>query len=182
MSNEPISPNRNKKGGKLFPALCNLFGTFILVAAIVSCLPVVVPQIMGYEIFNVTSPSMTPEIPVGSVLYVEAVEPANLVEGDVIAFKSNDSVIAHRVVRNQKVEGKLTTKGDANADEDMYVVPYDAVVGRVKSHYPLIGGLMEFYTSIIGKIYVVIFAACGAMLNLLAGRIRERRRAGEQQE
>ena len=33
---------------------------------------------------------------------------------------------------------------------------------------------MRVYTSNIGKIYVLAFAACGAMLNMLAGRLRGR--------
>ncbi len=171
-----------RKGGKLLPALCNIFGTLILLAAIASCLPAVVPKLMGYEIYNVTSASMEPKIPVGSVLYVEPVQPMDLVEGDVIAFMSGDTVIAHRVVKNQTVEGEITTKGDANAGEDMNAVPYEAVVGKVAMHFPFLGDLMAFFTGTVGKVYVIIFAACGAMLNLLAGRIRERRRAEAEQE
>ncbi len=181
MSKDPISPNRNTKGGKLFPALCNLFGTLILVAIIAACLPVAVPRALGYEIYNVTSPSMEPEIPVGSVLYVKTVEPVELQEGDVIAFMSGAGVIAHRVVRNQTVEGELTTKGDANAGEDLNAVPYEAVVGRVKSHFPVVGNLLGFLSSTVGKIYVIIIAACGAMLNLIAGRLRDRRRASDEE-
>ena len=44
-----------------------------------------------------------------------------------------------------------------------------------------VGELMEVYTSTIGKIYAVCFAACGAMFNILAGRLRERNRYSEQE-
>lgn len=171
-----ISPEPRKKRGKLLPALCNLLGTFILIAAIASCLPVVVPRFMGYEVYHVISGSMEPEIPVGSIVYVEAVRPEDIAVGTVIAFQSGDSVITHRVVENHLVEGEFTTKGDANAGEDMNSVDYDNVIGRVARHYPVLGALMELYTSTIGKIYIILFAACGAMLNLLASRIRDNRR------
>ncbi len=58
------------RGGKLIPALCNLLGTLILVLVIASCLPLTVPRLFGYEIYEVVSGSMEPEIPVGSVIYV----------------------------------------------------------------------------------------------------------------
>ena len=51
----------------------------------------------------------------------------------------------------------------------------------MEAHYPLLGGMLVLYTSNVGKIYAVCFAACGAMLNLLAGRLRERRAFQEQQ-
>ena len=125
------------KGGNLVPALCSLAGTLILLSVIASCLPVTVPRLMGYEIYNVVSGSMEPEIPIGSILYVEKIPPEEIREDDVIAFWSNDSVIAHRVVKNKIVEGTFTTKGDANAEEDMNDVEYGALIGRVSSHYPI---------------------------------------------
>ena len=69
-------------------------------------------------------------------------------------------------------------------EKDMEDVLYGQLSGRVARHYPLIGGVMTLYTSKIGKAYVICFAACGAMFNILAGRIRARRKeklAGSQQ-
>lgn len=168
-------PRSTKRKGGVIPALCNILGTLILVAVIASCLPVTVPRLFGYEIYNVVSGSMAPEIPVGSILYVERCSPLDVEEQDVIAFQSASSVITHRVVKNDQVEGEFITKGDANAAEDMNSVEYDALIGRVKYHFPFLGGLMALYTSGVGKAYIVCFAACGAMLNLLAGRLRDRR-------
>ncbi len=168
-----------RKGGKVIPALCNFFGILILLAVIASCLPLTIPRYMGYEIYNVVSGSMEPEIPVGSVIYVDIIDPEEVQEKDVIAFRSNGSVITHRVVQNKLVEGEFVTKGDANAAEDMNTVPYMNLIGRVKYHFPVIGQLMVLYTSNIGKAYVICFAACGAMLNMLAGRLRARSREAE---
>ncbi|WP_434309827.1 signal peptidase I [Hominifimenecus sp. rT4P-3] len=166
----------------VLPAFCNLAGILILLLVILSCLPVTVPKFLGYEIYHVVSGSMEPEIPLGSILYVERVEPVEIQSGDIIAFQRGDSVVTHRVTKNQQVEGKFTTKGDANAEEDMNTVPYAALLGRVKSHYPKLGALLGLYTSSVGKVYVLCFAACGAMLNILAGRIRERRRLSSKGE
>ena len=146
----------------------------LLVLLVVVCVPLTVPRFFGVHIYSVVSGSMEPGIPVGSAIYVQAVEPEIVEEGDVIAFYSGTSVIAHRVVRNQTVEGEFTTKGDANEQEDMNPVRYGELIGRVSCHYPVLGLLLEAYTSTLGKVYLICFAACGAMLNMLAGRLRNR--------
>ncbi len=182
MSKEQLrsgQPSRKrKKGGGLLPAFCNTAGTLMLLAVIGASLAVTAPRFAGYGIYEVVSASMEPEIPVHSVIYVKETPPEEIAAGDIIAFESGESVITHRVVKNHVVEGSFTTKGDANAREDMQDVPYLSLIGKVVRHYPFLGGMMTLYTSKIGKAYVICFAACGAMFNILAGRIRARRRAG----
>lgn len=168
--------NENKTGCFLAAKGMQVLGTGLLIALVLVCLPLTLPRMFGYHIYSVISGSMEPEIPVGSVIYVEEAVPEEVQEGDVIAFWSNDSVVAHRVVKNKVVEGAFVTKGDANAEEDMNDIDYEALVGRVAAHYPMLGELMILYTSSVGKAYVVCFAACGAMFNILAGMLRERRR------
>lgn len=164
------------KGGSFISALCNIIGTLMIVAVILTYLPLSLPRLMGYEIYEVVSGSMEPEIPVGSVVYVKPTAPVELEPEDVIAFWSGGTTVTHRVVQNRTVEGELVTKGDANKTEDLHTVPYDDVIGRVQRHFPMVGHLMSLYASTIGKVYVLCFAACGAMLNILAGRMRERQR------
>lgn len=182
--NNDTSENRSEhRGGKFLPALCSVLGTLILISVILVCIPVTVPKLMGYEIYDIVSGSMEPEIPVGSAVYVKVAAPEEVQEGDVIAFwrgaPAEDgeedgpvTVVVHRVVRNQVVEGWFETKGDANSDVDMSKVPYDDLIGSVVYHIPLLGGLMGLLGSTVGKMYVICFAACGAMLNILAGRMR----------
>ncbi|MCH5191516.1 MAG: signal peptidase I [Oscillospiraceae bacterium] len=166
--------NKRHKGGKLLSALCNLLGTLILLAIIASCLLIVVPQFKDYHVYHVVSGSMTPEIPIGSIVYVQSTAPEDIQTDDIIAFRSGDSVITHRVVTNHLVEGEFTTKGDANEVEDANRVDYDELIGKVVRHYPYLGELLVVYSTKIGKIYIILFAACGAMLNILASRIRAR--------
>lgn len=161
---------------RLGPALCNIFGTLILLAVIASGLLLTLPKLLGYETYNVVSGSMEPEIPIGSLIYVAPAEPASVEEGEIIAFESGDSVVTHRVVRNRQLEGEFITKGDANEKEDVNPVPYGGLIGRVVRHIPYLGQYMLIYTTNVGKIYVICFAACGAMLNILASRIRARRK------
>ncbi|MDD6346816.1 MAG: signal peptidase I [Lachnospiraceae bacterium] len=162
------------RGGKIIPALCNIVGTLILLVVIAMACSLVVPRALGYQVYHVVSGSMAPAIPVGSAVFVRSVDPAELAEGDVIAFISGGSVVTHRVTANQVVEGYLTTKGDANEAEDPSGVDYSEVIGRVERHIDRLGTFLTIFETTIGKIYLLIFAACGAMLNMLAGRLRSR--------
>ena len=66
------------KGGKIAPALCNILGILILASVILTCVPIVVPRMIGYDVYNIISGSMEPAIPVGSLIYVEAAVPADI--------------------------------------------------------------------------------------------------------
>lgn len=159
---------------RMLPGLCNLLGTLILLAVIAVCLPLALPRFMGYEAYEVVSGSMEPEIPVGSVVYVKYTEPEDIEEEDVIAFESNSSVIVHRVKQNKVVSGEFVTKGDANEAEDFRTVSYSDLIGRVEYHFPIVGRLMSVYATRAGKIYLLMAAGCGVMLNMLAGSLRRR--------
>lgn len=157
---------------KLVSVLCNVSGTLILLLVIALCLPMVLPKVLDYEVYHVVSGSMEPEISVGSLVLVEAAAPETIAEGTVIAFRSGGSVVVHRVIQNKLVEGAFVTKGDANPIEDRKEVPYGQLIGTVAAHIPAAGQLLAVCGSTIGKIYLLLSAACGAMLNMLAGRLR----------
>ena len=71
----PSGQPSRKKGGGIIPALCNIAGTCMLLAVIAASLAVTVPRFLGYDIYEVVSGSMEPEIPVHSVIYVEEAAP-----------------------------------------------------------------------------------------------------------
>jgi len=167
-----MSKNANK-GGSFLPALCSIIGTAILIGVIILLIPMSTPRLFGYDMYNVVSGSMAPEIPVGSMIFVEAVDSGELKEDDIIAFYRNGSVITHRVVENNILEGKITTKGDANNTEDMAPVMYKEVIGRVRFHIPILGDLSSHLTSSFGKIYLLALIVLGLLLHLLAVRLRD---------
>ena len=164
-----------KKPGLLIyvPAFCSLIGTLMLLVVIAAALPLTVPNFMGYDVYNVVSGSMEPTIPIGSIIYVKDTDPADIKSGDIIAFKSGDSVIMHRVKENKVVEGTFVTKGDANEAEDMNNVPYDVLIGIVVRHIPILGQLMILFGSTLGRLCMICFAACGAILNILSSRFSD---------
>ena len=165
-------PARKRGEGKLVPVLCNVFGTILIIVVFAMVLPLSVPQLMGYEVYEVVSGSMEPAIPVGSVIYVRPVPPADVEEEEIVAFYEDDSVVSHRVVANRVAMRELVTKGDANNTEDLEPVPYDNVIGKVALNIPVLGKIMALYSSNVGKIYLFIALACGFMLNILADRLR----------
>lgn len=155
------------------PAFCSLIGTLMLLTVIAAALPLTVPAFMGYDIYNVVSGSMEPAIPIGSIIYVKTIDPVDIEKSDVIAFQSGESVIMHRVVKNDIINGTFTTKGDANNGEDISEVPYANLVGIVVRHIPVLGQLLTLFASTFGRFCMICFAACGALLNVLAGRFRD---------
>lgn len=157
---------------KLIPVLCNIGGTLILLLVIAICLPMVLPRFLDYQVYHVVSGSMEPEILVGSLVLVKETPPEKIPEGEVIAFRSGGSVTVHRAVQNKVVEGEFVTKGDANSDADPGSVPYRQVIGLVVRHIPILGEILSLCSNTVGKIYLLLLAACGAMLNMLAGRLR----------
>ncbi len=164
-----------KRGGGIAAGLCNVLGTLLLVVVIGLCAPLTVPRFMGYQVFDVITGSMEPEIPVGSAVFVKSADPASVVEGDIIAFADENGTIVHRVTYNRTSLGEFVTKGDANNVEDLKPVPYDALIGRVEAHVPFFGSFMAIYSSTVGKVYLLLTAACGVMLNVLASRMRSTR-------
>ena len=166
--------NSENKGGKVFPALCSVLGTLILLGVIAAFIPLTVPRLMGYEIYEVVSGSMEPEIPVGSILYVEETPPEEIEAGDVIAFMRNDTVVSHRVEENRYVEGEFITKGDANSGEDPEPVGYGSLEGKVERHIPALGIVMSLLAGNTGKLYAVILLGCGVMFHMLARILRSR--------
>lgn len=169
-----MSKTETKKRGGAVSALCRIIGILFIVVVILTAIPLTVPRLLGYEIYNVETGSMEPEYPVGSVIYVKAVAPEDIRENDVITFQSEGGVVTHRVMVNRIVEREFVTKGDANESEDISPVPYASLIGIVDKHYPFLGKFLVVYSSTLGKVYVLAFAACGVLLNVLGSMLKRR--------
>ena len=160
----------------MIPALCNIAGILILLSVILTCLPVTVPKLLGYEIYHVVSGSMEPAISVGSVVYAKRINPQEIEAGDVIVFyggHDSSAVITHRAVENHKEEQELLTKGDANAGNDMLPIAYNNVIGRVGLSVPILGILLPLVTETSGKLYLVGILGAGVLFRILGSRLRD---------
>ncbi len=163
---------RKADRGQIAPALCNIIGTALIIAVIFTALPLTLPRLSGYMIYNVISGSMEPTLSVGSVIYAKYKEPSEIEKGEIIVYDHNGTVITHRVERNFEIDRCFITKGDANMNPDPDEVPYENYIGVMDRHFPIVGRFYSAYSSTVGKVYAGLLAACGLMLNLIATRLR----------
>lgn len=166
---------KNRKNKKSpVSAMCSALGTVLLIIIILLCIPLTVPRVFGYEIYSVVSGSMEPEIPIGSLVFIDDTDPQFVEENEVIAFyggRDTNAIITHRVVENRVVMGEFITKGDANQTNDMNSVDYDEFIGRVVLSLPKIGVMAQFLTSIMGKIGAACMIGLAVVLHLLASAL-----------
>ena len=134
----------------------NTVATFaLLLSAILVALLVVLPRLTGAIPLTVLSGSMEPTIPVGSVVFVQPIDPHDIRPGDVITFQAapgSDELVTHRVIKVQRetVPLSFVTKGDANKGKDLDPTPMGAVHGRVWFHVPVIGAVGAFMHGGVG--------------------------------
>lgn len=182
-----MGTNKKKKIG-LLPFLAVLFQlllvVFLLGLAIVSFgsrVPFLANQ--GLNFFAVSSGSMEPTIPVGSLIYAGRFEVDQLKKGDIIVFKVKNpdngivSTVTHRIEKvikeeavqeledegqtNQKkvVKYQFVTKGDANNDVDFRTVPAGNIIGVYRHHWLFLGRLVLFVQSGKGFLVLVVLPA-----------------------
>ena len=99
----------------------------------------VLPALAGWHVNVVMSGSMAPAIEPGDVVLSEPVEAPSLAAGQVALFEASDGrVLVHRV-RTVASDGSLTTRGDANPNDDVAPVDATQVMGLARLRVPWIG-------------------------------------------
>ncbi len=113
-----------------------------------------VPSFFGWKPFIILSGSMESEILPGDIAIVQETDVNKLKVGDVIAFKSDDIVITHRIAEIKKENGeiKYITKGDNNSTNDMDPVLQKQVEGIYKFRIAKLGNLAIFIQTPIGML------------------------------
>ena len=110
------------------PAAARLLGKALLGTVALSLLVLVIgPRMYPFEGFYVRSGSMSPTIPVGSLVIATRAPAARLGVGDVIVFPRPDrpgTMVVHRIdaVVTTPTGRAFVTKGDANASPDGWEV------------------------------------------------------------
>ena len=114
---------------KLLRWLINLFLAAALVLAAAAWLP---------KAFH-----MEPAIKAGSVIYVSPYKKEEPIhQGDIISFRTGETLVTHRILSVDQASGTAITKGDANQVHDPAPVPFDDILGKVRFHIPGIGYLL----------------------------------------
>ena len=135
----------------------------------------------GVRYLCVLSPSMEPELPVGSLIVVLPQKPENVKEGDNLTYMIGGNFVTHKVLRNDMENGFIYTKGIAGKLEDA-PVPYTAVKGIQKICIPGLGVFAEKLGTAKGKI-IVLSTAAVIFLTVITVDIvtgRRRRKAANQ--
>ena len=125
-------------------------------------------DIMGYRVFTIATGSMEPVYDVGDVIAVHNTDFASLNVGDDITYIGkvadfDGKIVTHRIVKIDKDEKKITTRGVAN-DADDPAISEDQIFGKVTHKFVLLSILTKltrnkygFYFLIFVPLVLVIF-------------------------
>jgi len=152
---------------KAFVKTLKITSTILVALMAVLAFLLVGVRLFGLKVYTIVSPSMEPEYPVGSLIYVRPAESEDLNEKDVLTYQLSPTTTAtHRIheVFYENGVRMFRTKGDANGDVDKGAVAPSQVIGTPVLCIPLLGILAMFIQHPPG-LYVAI--AAGAFLILL---------------
>lgn len=163
------------RGLKRFIALLSSLALALVMAiAVVSF----VPRAFGYMTFAVLSGSMEPELPVGSMVLVRQVEPADIAVGDNATFcRSDGAVVTHQVYEVDPVAQMISTQGIANKNADGSImhdaeqIPFSHVIGTVSFCVPYLGFVNAYCTTMPGLLVVVAVLALLVAASIVLDRM-----------
>jgi signal peptidase len=142
---KPVNPAR-RLGTALATALC--------VACLALAALMLLPGLLGYQRYVITSGSMTGSYDRGSIVFDEIVPVADLRVGDVITYTPPDGagpagMITHRIASigsDELGRSVFRTKGDANRTADPWTFTLDQPTqARVSFHVPYVGYLISAF-------------------------------------
>ena len=144
----------------------NVISTVLVGIVVVVALLLVGARLFGLQVYAVLSGSMEPTYHVGSVIYVEPVDPSEIQVGDPITFVMNEelTVATHRVVRIDAENSHFYTKGDANENPDAAPVHFNNLLGKPVFTIPYLGYISSYVQSPPGMYYAI---AVGVLLLVL---------------
>ena len=124
----------------------NVVSVILVTCVVIFAVMLMGARVMGLQVFNVVSGSMSPEYRVGDLIYVKATDPDAIQVGDVITFVLNkDLVVAtHRVEAIDTENSHFITKGDANETQDAAPVHFKNLIGVPVFKIPLLGYVSDF--------------------------------------
>lgn len=158
--------------------ILDIIGIMIVIAFIITILPLTVPKVFGYQIYGILSNSMEPEIMTGSVVYVQVVDAGDIQVGDVITYKmdaKSNVVATHRVEAINNEKSTFTTKGDNNTSVDAQPVSFDRLLGKVVFSLPLLGYISLEIQSSSGLAMIIISFAVAIFCWIFADYLKNKK-------
>ncbi len=161
---------------KIIKGLINVLTTLIIVVGVIF----IGLYICGITPYVVLSGSMEPTIKTGSLCFINKhAKYEDTKEKDIIAFKSNGTLVTHRV--DEINDDGFVTKGDNNDNQDGSLVTKDNFVGKNIFWIPKAGYVIKLIQSTKGKI---IFGTCVVLLlatGLLFGEDKKKKSKEEKE-
>ena len=116
----------------------NIASTVLVVLLVLAAVFLMGSRLIGFQCYNIISPSMEPEYMVGDLIYVKKVDPTTIKEGDVITFIVNEDLVVgtHRVVRVDAENQRFYTNGEP--------VHFNNVIGVPQFSSPMLGYVSDF--------------------------------------
>ena len=147
---------------------CNILSSVLLGILAILALLLFVPMLFGYTELAVLSGSMEPNIPLGSIVYVDKdIKGEDLEINDVVSYAlPSGTYVTHRVISLDNEKHVMVTQGDANNSPDGEI-EYSRILGRVKFHIPYLGYISANIRTSKGIIAVTVVIAVVILLNFL---------------
>lgn len=133
------------------------------------------PNLLGMKTYIVTSGSMEPLYPTGSLLYVKQVDANEINKGDAITFYMEGSTIVatHQVYEIDKDNNEFRTQGINNKDEDGNIihdatpVKYSSLIGKPVMCVKNLGYINRLITTPPGIHIIFVFTIFIILINLI---------------
>ncbi len=153
----------------------NIASALVFAVLLTLCLGIVAVRLSGLATYIVTGGSMEPSIHKGSLVFVQPVDPTEIVIGDIITFQQYDQTTTHRVIAITPSDAGLVfkTKGDANPVADPEDKTFPSKVGIVRGALPVAGSiassLQAYWRLLLTFVAAITFFSCAGALVLRKG-------------
>lgn len=127
----------------------------IKIVVTLSIIIMFVLYLLGYRYMFVFTESMRPTINTQDLIVTKPVKFEELKEEDIVSinvYGSNDVRLTHRIIKIDKENKLIYTKGDNNPTEDKNPTEYKDVLGKVIFIAKGIGSIIVFFKTPVGII------------------------------
>lgn len=122
-------------------------------------------QLSRIHFYIITSGSMVPDVPLGSVVVSQP--QINYLSNDIITFVNTDNTketVTHRILAKEYPQGVRNdpvylTKGDTNKTVDLEKIRNNQIQGKVVLTIPYLGYMIDFAKSPKGFIFLIVVPA-----------------------
>ena len=162
---QPVNEKKGKRTG------LTILGYALVIVALLTVLPVVLPPIFGYHTYLSGTDHTGNISKYGSVVYLKEIDESSYKDGNIVAVVSADS-------SSRKVDEYYVDSNDTSSKEislrDGSSVSYDAIKGHVVAKTPFIGYLSQLCFSVVGIIVTIVIFAAGLGIMMYVNKISKR--------